>query len=166
MAVRLDILVEIKGRQTGTGDLATPEMPIDIVNLMQLMSGTADNQADAFFSDKRTLAASATENIDLAGTLTDVFGAVVTIAEVVAIYVKAAIGNTNSVVLGAASSTFVGPFGGTNPSISLAPGAAVLLANPKTGWAVAAGSTDLLKVTNSAGTTGVDYDIAIIGRSV
>jgi hypothetical protein len=36
---------------------------------------------------------------------------------------------------------------------------------PVSGWAVIAGTGDILKFANSGGTTGVTYDIVIVGTS-
>jgi hypothetical protein len=116
------------------------------------------------FKDTRTIAASASENLDLTGVLTDAFGATVANAEVIAIYVKAAAANTNSVIIGNVANGFVGPLGATG-TYTVLPGD-FFLATSQAGWAVTAATGDLLKIANSAGGTSVTYDVVIIGRSV
>ena len=116
------------------------------------------------FKDTRTLAASGTENLDLAGVLVDAFGATATSAEIIAIYVKAAAGNTNNVVIGNVTNGFVGPLGATG-TYTVSPGD-FFLATSRAGWAVTAATADLLKITNSAAGTPVTYDVVIIGRSI
>lgn len=132
-----------------------------------LADGTGANQADLVYSGTRTLSASGSEELDLAGGLEDAFGATLTFAKIKGILIKAASGNTNNVVVGgAASNAFQGPFGATNDTIAVKPGGQFLISAPNAaGWPVTAGTGDLLKIANSSGTTGVTYDIVIIGTS-
>lgn len=164
--VNAEIALRITAQQVGTADLGSPRMTLEpISEVLQLVGGTdAVNKADILFSDTRTLAASATEDLDLAGVLADAFGATIAAAEIVAIFVKAAAGNTNSVIVGAATAPFAGPLGATG-TYTIRPGE-YYLAVSQTGWAVGAGTTDDLKIANSGGATGVTYNIVILGRTV
>lgn len=148
-------------------DLQTATAPYDRARTDTFAAGTGADQADRGWSDQRTLAASASEDLDLAGSLTDPAGATITFARVKLILVEAAAANTNNVVVGgAASNAFVGPFGDATDTIAVRPGGFLLLvAKDATAYAVTAGSGDLLTVTNSAGSTSVTYNIAIIGAS-
>lgn len=127
--------------------------------------GTGANQAQKLFTDQRTLAASANESLDLSGVLTDVFGATLAFTKIKAILVKAADGNTNDVVLGgAASNAWIGPFGASTHTVAVKPGGTVMFVAPDAnGYAVTAGTGDLLKVANSAGGSAVTYDIVLVG---
>lgn len=50
--------------------------------------------------------------------------------------------------------------------INIRPGGAlILLAPDATGYAVTAGTGDLLRIANSAGSTSVTYDIILIGAT-
>lgn len=119
--------------------------------------------ATKMFADTRTLAASASENLDLAGALVGVDGAACVFTTIHGIYVKAAAANTNSVVVGGhASAAFVGWFGDVTDTVAVKPGEVFSITNDA-GWAVTATTADLIKVLNSAGTTGVTYDIVIYG---
>lgn len=164
--VTAEINLAITASLVGTADLGTPVLKVNPVNeLVQLSGGTAAiNQADLLFSDTRTLAASATEDLDLAGVLLDAFGATITAAEIVAVYVKADAANTNNVVIGAATQPFAGPLGATG-TYTVSPGEYYLAVSQK-GWAVGAGATDDLKIANSGAGTSVTYDVLIIGRTV
>lgn len=124
---------------------------------------TADTMTNLLYSDTRTLAASATENLDLAGGLTDALGATITAAEITTIYISAHASNTNNVVVGNVTNGFTGFIGATG-ELTLKPGDYALL-NSKDGWTVTAGTGDLLKIANSAAGTGVTYSIVIIGRT-
>lgn len=149
-----------------TGTAALTYAP-SISNSLSIATGTASGQADLLYAGTRTLALSTSEDIDLAGTfLQDVFGANLTFVKIKYIYFKAASGNTNTVVVGGASATqFVGPFGAATHTIAVYPGYWLELFNPTTGWTVAAGSTDLLKVLNGGAGTSVTYDLIIAGTS-
>ena len=164
--VRGTISVGLNLVQTGVAGLGTPKLPVAIEEAMTLASGTAAaDQANVFYQGlARPLAASATENLDLIGVLTDAFGAVINAAEVVAIYVKAASTNVNSVVVGNVTNGFVGPLGATG-SYTIKPGE-YYLAISQSGWGVTAATADLLKITNGGGGSAVAYDIVIVGRTV
>jgi hypothetical protein len=167
MVLKLDLLAQVTGYYRGANDIAPPEQSIAYNGRVALATGTLVNQADLAFSDTRTLAASATESLDLAGGLTDAFGNVLTFVEVVAILIAASATNTNDVIVGgAATNAFIGPFADATDKLVIKPGGMVLLAAPTNpAYAVVASTGDLLKVANSAAGTGVTYDILIIGRS-
>lgn len=161
------VALAVKGTLTSSLDLVTASAPLNMGRSIALANGTGAGQADRIFSDTRTLAASANEDLDLAGVLVDAFGAAITFVKVKAIVVSAASGNTNNVVIGGAAATqFVGPFGAATHTISVAPGGFFAIArSDATGWAVGAGASDLLRVANSGAGTSVTYDIVIIGTS-
>jgi hypothetical protein len=169
MALTSKLTVALAATQTATFDWGTPSAALGKTYATSLTSGTGAGSADRVWTDTRTLAASATEDLDLAGVLTDVYGATITFVKVKGLLVAAAAGNTNNVIVGGASATqFVSWVGGATHTVTVRPGAVFALfagdadAN---GYATAAGSTDLLKIANSGGTTSVTYDIAIIGTS-
>lgn len=164
----LKILAAISGVLVGPNDLAQPQQALNERASLSFSDGTGANQCDMVFADTRTIAASGSENLDLAGGLTDAFGATMTFAEIVAIYVRAADGNTNDVVVGGAgSNTFVGPFSDASDKIKVKPGGVLLVAGPNAAGlgAVTPSTGDILLIANSGGTTGVTYDIIIVGRS-
>ena len=166
MAVTAELRAKITVRQTGSADFGGQLYTPSLEKVIKLTSGTAANQADLVFLDERTLAASATEDLDLAGTLTDAFGATITMVEVVAVYVEALAANTNNVVVGDATAP-VPLFGGTNPTFAVKPGGFFFVAAPNASglFTVGAGTTDDLKITNSSSGTGVTYRVVILGRS-
>ncbi|WP_432041416.1 hypothetical protein [Streptomyces cadmiisoli] len=149
-------------------DLGSGRAAQQLSRKMSLGSGTGAGKADRVWSDRRTIAASGNEDLDLAGVLTDAFGAAITFARIKGLIVAAASGNTNNVVVGAAAgSPWVTLLGATH-TLTLRPGAFVAVGTGQadaTGYAVTAGTGDLLRVANSAGSTSVTYDIHIIGAS-
>jgi len=148
-------------------DIQTQKSELQFTRGFSLDSGTGANQADKVWSDTRTITASGTDDIDLAGVLLDAFGAALTFAKVKLIAVAAYAANTNNCVVGAAAATqFVGPFGAATHTVAVAPGGFFCITRPDAaGWAVGAGASDLLRVTNSAGGTSVTYDVVILGTS-
>jgi hypothetical protein len=132
-----------------------------------LTSGVGANQADLCYVENRTIAASGTATLDLAGVLLDIYGATITFARIKAILIFAAAANTNNVLMGGAgANAFIGPFGSSTDTISTKPGGITALVAPDaTAWAVTAATADLLKFTNSAAGTGVTYDLVIVGAS-
>lgn len=165
--VSANIELRITAKQTGTADLGTPQIPVSIQEALEFSAGTAAvGQANVLFTDRRTLAASANEDLDVAGALQDALGATVASAEVLAIFVSAADGNTNNVnVSRPASNGLVGPFLAAGDGVSIAPGMFFFLAN-RNGWTVTAGTGDLLNIANSGAGTPVTYDVFILGRTV
>lgn len=146
---------------TGTHALTPGSAGVSISKSLQFLPGTATlDQTDSMFADQRTLAASASENLDLTGTLLSPLGSTVTQAEVVALYFEVISG---SIIVGnAASNPFVGPLGATG-TYTLAAGEFVLMSS-RAGYVVTPSTGDLLKIT--AGSGGAVYDIVIAGRSV
>jgi len=129
-----------------------------------IVSGTGPGKADLEFNDTRTLAASASENLDLSGTLIDAFGQVINALNIKALEIGAAAGNTNDVVVGAAGANAWAGFLNAAGTITIKPGGRIVMVAPP-GYPVTPTTSDLLKVANSAGTTPVTYTIRIIGAS-
>lgn len=166
MALTSEIRISATATQTASADLGTPTFYAELAKTFQWASGVTANSADLLFSDERTLAASATEDLDLAGVLKDAFGATVTMAEVVGIIILADAANTNDVVIGAALAA-VPLFGGTSGTHAVKPGGIFVAVAPNAAGllTVGAGATDVLKVANSSSGTAVTYKIMVFGRS-
>lgn len=166
MALSLAIKAGIRGNHTNVLDLGTAGLPIDVQAAISLATGTGANQADLLWSDTRTIAASATDSLDLSGTLAGAFGAAQVFARIKAVFVKAAAANTNNVNVTRPSSNGAPLFLAAGDGIPVRPGGAFLWVAPDvTGVAVTAGTGDLLDLVNSAGGTTVSYDIVVVGCS-
>lgn len=161
------LLARLLSTVTRSIDLQSGESPLNFQYGLSFANGTGSGQADLLWTDRRTINASSNDDLDLAGTFTDVFGQAVVFARVKVIAVLASSGNTNNVVLGNAAATqFLGPFGAAAHTAAVQPGGLAWFVAPgATAWAVAAGSADLLRVANSGAGTSVTYDIAILGAS-
>lgn len=160
-SIRLDVAANF----LNAIDLSEASFPFRLNQLYTFTDGTGANQIKSMFTDQRTLSASATEDLDLAGSLTDVYGATITFTKVKLLMVRAASGNTNDVLVGGAGSNgFTSWVGDATDVVKVKPGGSLILVAPDaTGYAVTAGTGDLLTITNSAGSTSVTYDIVILG---
>jgi hypothetical protein len=164
--VNATISVGIHAKQTGTADLGTPGILVNLLKELEFSPGTlAVGQVNVMFSDTRTLAASATENLDLAGVLADALGVTIAAAELVAVFIYAHAANTNDVQLTRPAANGVPLFLAASDGLAIGPGDMFLFTNRK-GVTVTAATGDLLTLTNSAGVSGVDYDVIVIGRTV
>jgi hypothetical protein len=137
-------------------------------NGLALTSGVAAGMADKTYWAYRTLTASSSETLDLAGVLLDPFGVAITFARVKVLLIAADAANTNNVVVGGGATTLTGIFGATTHTAVIRPGAAlawVTGAADATGYAVTAGTGDLLQVANSGAGTPVSYSVIVIGTS-
>lgn len=167
MSLTTRVGVTLDATQYAARDLGTARFPVKYAKALQLATGTGANQADQLWSDTRTIAASGTDPLDLAGSLVDALGTTLTFARVKGLIVYAAAGNVNDVVIGgAASNTFVGPFVDATDKVKVRPGGLlVLMAPAATAYPVTASTGDQLLIANSGGTTSVTYDVVIIGAS-
>jgi len=166
MPLSTQINLSIQAAQTGAYDLGPKSAIAAISKALSWDSGVAAGQADLMFSDTRTLGPSATENLDLAGTLADAFGTTLTIVKLRLLWVYAAVANNvaNAVQLTRPASNGVPFLIAAGDGINLGPGAGFLWFDP-IGVTVTAATGDLLTVTNGAGTNSVNYDVLIVGTS-
>jgi hypothetical protein len=131
-----------------------------------LSPGTGANQATQIWSDRRTLAPSATENLDLAGVLTNAFGVVLTFTKLKLAIFKADPANNaaNLVQVTRPAANGVPFLMAASDGFALTPGGLAILAWPDaTAITVTAATGDLITVTNSAGTNSVVYDVVLVG---
>lgn len=166
MALSTDLLVKLTASLTSALDLETVEAPLALSERIRLATGTGLGMADMKWTDRRTLAASATETLDLAGSLTGPFGTTLTFARIKAVLVKASSVNTNDVQVTRPASNGVPLFLAASDGLPVKPGGLFLWVAPDAaGVAVTAGTGDGLTFTNSAAGTSVTYDVVLIGAS-
>lgn len=167
MALDTKVKLELSSVYTSALDLVARSAPLSMAPKLTLTNGTGANQADKVWSDQITIAASGNSDIDLAGTLTDPFGAALSFARVKLILVVAARTNTNNVVVGGASSTFNTWVSGTSPAVIVRPGGLLAVGcSDATAYEVTATSADVLRLSNSGAGSSVTCDVAIVGCSV
>lgn len=169
MALTTVLTTQCVADLTTARDLVTTTSPLNYRNRFTLTNGTGAGAADLIFSDTRTVNASSNDDLDLAGSLTDANGATLTFARIKALIVKASASNSNNVLVGGdATNTFLTYVVTEGDAIVLRPGAELALfagSADATGYAVTAGTGDLLRISNSGAGTSVTYDIVIVGAS-
>lgn len=164
--LKTNITAEISAVYKNVLDLGTPTDTFLKKLRVELGNGTGANSADLMFHDQRTITASGTEDLDLAGVLASPFGATLTFVELRAFMITAASGNTNNVRLTRPASNGVPLFLAAGDGLDVPPGGAFLWTCPADGKVtVTAGTGDLLTVANSSSGSSVTYDVAIIGAS-
>lgn len=163
------VAVTVNTNYTKALDLSIGSVPLLKDYTKSLQTGTGAGQADLIFHDTRTLAPSASEDLDLAGVLADAFGTVLTFARLKYVIVAAADANANNVLVGAVVNgvaSFLSP--AASGLITLRPGAFFAVAAgaaDAVGYAVVAATADLLHIANSGAGTSVTYDVIIGGCS-
>lgn len=167
MTLRATITTSIKATLSTSPDIGAAAYRVDETITSQFADGTGAGQAKQLFTDTRTIAASGNEDLDLSGALSNAFGTSIAFTAIKAIRVKAAAANTNDVQISpAATNGWLGPFADASDIISVPPGGQFLMTREDaTGWAVTAGTGDLLNVANSSSGTGVTYTIELIGET-
>lgn len=165
MTATAKIILNVDGVVDGTLDIGTATHKIQYGPSFAWGDGTGADQIKQIFTDQRTLAASASEDLDLSGVLTNAFGVAIAFTKIRGIIIKAAATNTNNVIVGGASATqFATWVGAATHTIVVRPGGMFALFAPDvTGYAVTAATADLLKIANSAGSSSVTYDILLFG---
>ncbi len=166
MSLSATVKLSIAALLTGSTDLASKTSPLNKVYSQALSDGAGAGQANVIFADTRTIAASGNEDIDVAAALTDLLGDAAVFARIKAIVIRASDGNTNNVQVTRPASNGVPLFMAAGDGISLAPGEVFSwFSGTAAGKAVTAGTGDLINIANSGGTTGVTYDIIVIGAA-
>lgn len=167
MPAQATLTAGIVGLLTGAVDIGDVQHSLSFNPSVTLTDGTGANQINRIFADTITLAASANQDIDLAGALVDAIGQTITFARVKGILVRSAAANTNNVIVGgAASNQFATWVGGAAHTITVRPGGFLALSAPDaTAYAVTASTGDLLRFANSAGGSSVTFDLVIVGAT-
>jgi len=148
-------------------DHGTAQFPARLSKAFELANGTGLDQADLMFSDQRTLGPSTSEDLDLAGSLTDAFGNTISFARIKLLALFAAVANGDNLHVGAASlNQWATLFGAGTDLLVLRPGGAIIAFAPDaTGYTVTAGTGDLLAIDNQDAGGSATYDIILVGAS-
>ena len=165
MALTTTITAGIAATQTNVLDLVTGSGKLSRSSAIAMSSGTGSGQADLIFSDQRTVAASGTDALDLAGSLTGLYGTTLTIVKLKFVLVFAAAGNTNNVRVNRPASNGVPLFLAADDGIDVLLGGLFAWCAPGAGVTVTAGTGDLLNIDNSTSGTSVTYDVVLGGTS-
>lgn len=163
MALTSTISLRVQARQTGASDLGTAAGSIDWSAAVDLTNGTGAGQANAMWSDRRTLTTGANEDLDLAGVLVSELGTTLTFTKIKAVIVKGATANTTNLTISRPASNGLAIFAAAGDAITVKPGGLFVHVDPSlAGVTVTAATGDLLNIANSAGASAT-YDIIVIG---
>jgi hypothetical protein len=168
MALSSTLAVSAFTELSGASGLGTARIPAGLSRAVTLGSGTGAGKADKVFQARRTIAASGTDDLDLAGVLTDALGGTITFARIKGLFIAASAANQNNVVVGNAASNAWSTLLNATGTVTLRPGAvlaAVAGAADATTYGVTASTGDILRLANSGGGSTVSYDICIVGTS-
>jgi len=97
MSLSATMKIGISAVKTKAIDLDSASENLNKLYSSAYSDGAGAGQANLLWHDTRTLAASATEDIDVSGTLTDIYGDAAVFARIKGLIIAAAAGNTNNV---------------------------------------------------------------------
>lgn len=161
-----ELLMKFTANVSGSNDLGNPLFVPELKAQLQFIGGTTADAADIVFTDTRTVASATNDDIDLAGVLTNAFGATITAAEIVGIMIKSARANTTVLSVGGGTNPWITMFLATGDGIKVFPGGVFVNFAPDASGlgAVTAGTGDILRIANASGAAAT-YDIVILARS-
>lgn len=162
MSVKTDLVVQVRAAES----VASENQQGVINHIVEVLSTIENSSADVVFSDRRSLSASASEVLDLAGSLSGALGNTLTFARGKLVLIR----NRNSTdgddlnVGPDSTNGWVGMVADASDRIKVPAGGFLLWYDPN-GQAVTAGSADELYIAEIGGANAVSYDIVILGKS-
>jgi len=157
--------VQILGQMLKTLDIGSARLDINYSKRYTVADGTGANQANMVWTDTRAIAASGSDDLDLFGSLVNAFGDTINFTAIKGIFIVAASANTNNLLIGGDGSAFVNWVANASDVLVVKPGGMIAVYDPSAGgYGVTNSSADVLQINNSAGGTGVTYDIIIFGE--
>jgi hypothetical protein len=160
MAVAMRLASDVDG-----GEITREEV---LAASIALSAGIGAGNIDTLWRDTRTLAASATESLDLRGALVDQLGYTALFGRVKALLVMADPSNVNDVTLARGASNGAPLFIANGDGILVRPGGFLLLScseSDSTGYAITGGTADLITLGNSSSGSTVTYTIVVMGNA-
>lgn len=161
LSANISLKVDVKeGETAGVGSVSST---VGYAKSISLINGIAAGMANKSFNDQRNLAASASDDLDLAGDLVDAFGNTITFASIKTMVFVASETNQGNLQIGAGSNAFATFFADTTDALILPPGGMFAITAPADGFAVTADTADVLTVENLDSVNAADYDVILIG---
>lgn len=157
----LDVLQTLDGI-----DLGTPSDQIFSSWSHIFTDGTGDDQITGMWHDRRVIAASTDDDLDLAGSLTNNYGETLTFTKIKVLAVRNQSGLVTTGHATATTQIITVVKTATNDyathNVAVDPDGLFVYTNPKGGITVTAGTADILRIGNPAG-GAAQYDIVIAG---
>ena len=165
----LDIKASIQWLFEESLDLSTLVDSAKLEYLAGLSDGTGAAQADKIWHDSRSLAASSADALDLTSLTQSIHGSTVTIAfakiKAILIHNLATTPGEDLLLDSSVTNGILTPFNGSATSkVEVPADSPLLLVNRQSGWAVTAGTGDVLRIVND-GVGSIDYKIVLVGTS-
>lgn len=165
MPLNSDLFVSVKGLLSATGDLSIVKDQLDWSYSLSLDNGTAANQANNMWTDQRTVANGANEDLDLAGGVTNSLGVTVTFTKGRVLIFRGLKANTGNLTVSRPATNGVPFLAAAGDAFTLKPNGIVVMSDPSTaGITVTPATGDLINVANASGASQ-GYQVVIIGIS-
>jgi len=128
--------------------------------------GTGAGKANKIYISYSTIAASGNVTFDLAGSLLDMFGNTITMTKVKVIYFELLNSTSaSSVLIGAGTNPMVNWVAAAGDAVRVRNGGFFLLScSDATGYAVTAGTADVLRILNEDSSNIATYRVVILGE--
>lgn len=164
MAFDAQFFAQIKANLTSPLDLTTVSAPTNEAQQISFTDGVGAGAANRIWTDTVTVPASSTASLDLAGSLTDPFGAALTFARIKGLLVFARAANVTDIRITRPAANAV-PLLSAAAYIPVKPGGFFGWMDPSAaGVVVTAATGDLLDLVNSGATDAV-CNVVIIGAA-
>ncbi len=132
-------------------------------SLIALLDGSGAGQANKIYADSVSVAQSINTDLDLSGALAGAFGTVVFTA-IKGILIAAGSANPGNLTVGNVTNGITSPFGAATHSQIIAPGGVYANINPSAaGFAITAGTADLLRIASAATAGTYTFDVVVVG---
>lgn len=148
--------------------LGTGSITVQKQHSESLSDGTGSGQADVFYHDRVAIAAEGTQDYDLSGALTNLFGDAAVFATLKGILIV----NTSDELATPTTATvkvdgnlYDAIFNATSGYVDLVPGGFLAFGAPTTGEDVTDSTGDTITLTNNSDTYGAQVDVIFIGTS-
>lgn len=165
MSLSASVKLIVAGTLSNTIDIGSAGYSFNKTFSQTFANGTGASQANQIWTDSREISGSGNDDLDMATSLTNAFGTTLTFTSIKGIIISAASANGGNIEVGAeGTNPFASFFGDATDQLVIAPGGFFGLVNPAAdGYAVTAGTGDILRIANTDG-SAVNYDIMIIGE--
>ncbi|HVJ72044.1 MAG TPA: hypothetical protein VM531_11165 [Sphingomicrobium sp.] len=156
------IRVKVDTDLINAGDFSSGKDQLRLTLESLFANGTGLGQANNVYSKRRTLTTGASEDLDVSGSLTNLFGTSLVFTKIKAIAIQSLAANTTNLTVSRPANGL--PFlSAVGDALVLTPGGIFVFVDPSAaGVAVTGGSADLINVANAAGASA-SYDVVIVG---
>lgn len=168
----LNVLAQWRFTNSNTGIATDSETNSSFQWSKTMTNGTGSGSSNKLVAKQYTISASANEDLDLAGSLTDFYGNTVTFTKVKVIFIEHSTTTTaTTIAVGVTANPFInwiksaGTITTDLPRVVVRNGGVFMLGcTDGTGYAVSAGTGDILRITNEDGTNSATVNVCIIGE--